>query len=106
MYRKLCACCIMSENSKGLKNVVEKLKESKVYNMAVLPYFCAKLFYGSKKKVKRLVLVIVFYINCRFHYCYCHPLALAYPYYTFCNHFFCAGDGYNLTADLQDYLID
>jgi hypothetical protein len=69
-----------------------------VFIYALLPYFCAKFFHGSKKKPPRLILVIILYFYCCSDSGHCYPLALAYPAFTLCYYLLCAGYGYNVTS--------
>ena len=58
------------------------------------PTFAKILIHGSKKEIKRIVLVVVFYFNSCLIAGYSFSLGVVDLDYSFCNYFFCVGHGY------------
>lgn len=91
------------ENTKPTVNCKIEIRDG----LKSLPnYFCitfAKTFInGSKTQIERTLLVVIFYFNSGVAGCHFYTLALVNPDYTFCNYFFCVGNGYRITADSRD----
>lgn len=64
------------------------------------PIFAQNFYHGSKKKIKRYLLDIIFYFGGGFSIGHCHTLALVNVDFAFCNHLLCTGNGYYLNHSL------
>jgi|GEM_PF-4408200 len=77
------------------------------------PTFAKILIHGSKKEIKRIVLVVVFYFNSCLIAGYSFSLGVVDLNYSFCNYFFCAGHGYYInrryhikkSRSMRDFLL-
>lgn len=67
----------------------------------ILPYFCQKFFNGSKKKIQRIILVFVSFINSGIITRHYWALGIFNPDHSFCDYFFRTGDGYYLSNEIH-----